>query len=64
MDAEANTYELTRFRGDHDVRLWPDRLLKLGSQSVHWAADYEELEHLADLFRVSEEAMNEESVTF
>jgi hypothetical protein len=42
-NAEANVYELGRFRGDRDVRAFPERLLKTGNApgAWPWTADYE-----------------------
>jgi replicative DNA helicase len=47
--SESNVYMLERFRGDRDVRCWPDRLIKHASKWP-WAADYEP-DNKDDLFR-------------
>ncbi len=50
---DRNVYILERFRGDRDVRCWPDRLLK-GVSRWPWTADYDP-DNKADLFDAIEE---------
>jgi replicative DNA helicase len=52
-NSEPNVYELARFRGDRDVRCWPDRLLKAAGRWP-WTADYDP-ETQADLFDAIDE---------
>jgi hypothetical protein len=46
-------YVLDRFRGDRDVRCWPDRLVK-GVSRFPWTADYDP-DNKADLFDAIDE---------
>lgn len=52
-DSEPNVYMLDRFRGDRDVRAWPDRLLKHCGRWP-WASDYDP-QTRADLFDAIDE---------
>lgn len=63
-DGEENMFDLGRFRGDRDERYFPDRLLKLGDVGVPWASDYEDPERLSEVYRLSEESMDSETVSF
>jgi replicative DNA helicase len=52
-DAEATVYALERFRGDRDVRCWPDQLLKNAGRWP-WTADYDP-EQRSNLFDAIDE---------
>lgn len=52
-NSEPNVYMLDRFRGDRDVRAWPDRLLK-GVSRFPWTADYDP-DNQADLYDAIDE---------
>lgn len=57
-------FRLGRFRGDRERRLWPTHLQKNAGQLL-WTADYDGVpEEKAELFRVSEEAMDAEGAAF
>lgn len=51
--SEPNVYMLDRFRGDRDVRCWPDRLMKHVSRWP-WASDYDP-DNQANLFDAIDE---------
>lgn len=53
--SESNVYMLDRFRGDRDVRCWPDRLIKHVSKWP-WTADYDP-DNQANLFDAIDEDM-------
>jgi hypothetical protein len=53
LTEEPNVYVLDRFRGDRDVRCWPDRLVK-GVSRFPWTADYDP-DNKADLFDAIDE---------
>lgn len=53
--SEPNVYMLDRFRGDRDVRCWPDRLMKHTSKWP-WTADYDP-DNQANLFDAIDEDM-------
>lgn len=54
-NSEPNVFMLDRFRGDRDVRAWPDRLMK-GVSKWPWTADYD-ADNKADLFDAIDEDM-------
>lgn len=58
--SEQSVYMLDRFRGDRDVRCWPDRLLKNASRWP-WTADYEP-DNKADLFDAIDEDNTETAI--
>lgn len=51
--SETNVYMLGRFRGDRDIRCWPDRLLKHAGKWP-WTTDYEP-DNKQDLFEAIDE---------
>jgi replicative DNA helicase len=56
-DAEANVYNLGRFRGDRDVRYWPDQLVKGAHPLVPWSPMWDDLEQEHLLTTACQEAM-------